>query len=160
MKTVAKIGGVIAFIAVLGFLAVGYAKRAANAFSFSVVRYGAPVLNGTYLQLPVVVSVKNPTPLPVNLDNVHADVYILKDGQWIKVAVVDEPISAPAGVTNQTLTPRFDLNAIFGGGASSIYNLINTALTTKKFSVRTDITVQYGQIKVPTQSFTNEIALA
>lgn len=160
MKAVAKVGGAIALIALLGFLAFGYAKRAAQAFTFSVVRYGSPVLGGTTLQLPVVIQFKNPTPLPLNLDSIHADVFIQKDGQWIQVAIVDEPLSVPAGVSNQTLTPRFDLNAIFGGGSSSLINLVTTALKNKSFSVRTDVVIRYGSITVPKQSFTNDIALA
>lgn len=159
MGTLGKIG-IAAGIAALLFWGFDAAKKALGAFSFAISRYGSPTLRGAFLQVPITVSFNNPSPVAINLDKVHADIYIQKFGQWIKAGVIDQPITLPPGRNEQTLVPQIDYGAILGGSLATTLFTVGTALLKQSVPVRTDITVTYGGVAFPTQSYTNNISIA
>lgn len=158
MGTIVKIGVVSAAIGLVIWLA-NYARQAAAAFSYSIARYGSPSLNGSRLQVPITIKFNNSTPLPINVDNLHADIYLDKNGTWTKTGVIDQPLSVPPGTSEQTLITMVDTSQLVGSIASLI-SLVNSALTSKSISLRTDLTVNYAGVSLPTQSFIKQISFA
>lgn len=134
-------------------------KKLAN-FSFEVVGYGKPSLSGNLLTVPLKVRFNNPTPLPINIDNLLANIYLLKNNQFVYAAQVNQPVSMPTGIGETMLYPVIDIKSLFGGDLISTLTFINSTLnTTKKLTVRTDVTTTYKGVPLPSQSFTNTIDL-
>ncbi|GHM98813.1 hypothetical protein WSM22_03030 [Cytophagales bacterium WSM2-2] len=133
-------------------------KELANSFGFSIQGYGNPGVNGTTIDLPINVQFNNPAPVPANIDMVDAKIYLNKNG-WILAASVKQPLQIPSGKSVQKLNTRIDLKQIFGG------NLIETlksfaAMYAQKFlQVRTDLTVTYAGVTLPTQQFNQNIQI-
>ena len=159
MGTVVKIGIVTALIGA-GLWLYDYAKQAIAAFTFSIVSYGSPTFSNGFLQVPLTVQFNNASPVPINLDSLHADIFIQKYGQWVKAGQIDQPLSIPPGVTNQTLVPSINIASIISGGITSLLTQAVTALQNQSVPVRTDITVSYAGVVLPTKSFTNKISIA
>lgn len=135
-------------------------NQAKSAFSYSVVRYGSPSVTGTTITLPITVRFNNPTPIAVNLDSLHADIYIQKLGAWVKAGVIDQPFSIPPGEAEQSILPRIDLGAILSGGVASLLVDISAALRAKSFLVRTDVSVSYAGVQLPTKSLIAQVAVS
>lgn len=134
-------------------------NQAKQAFSLSIVRYGSPHINGASVTLPITIRFNNPTPFPINLDSLHADIFLQKYGQWVRAGVVDQPISIQSGISDGVITPKIDLGVVLGGGIPVLLSMITSALSTKSLSVRADVTARYGSLILPTQSFTSLVAL-
>jgi hypothetical protein len=148
---------------ILGFLAAGaytvYAvRKAATQFSFKIVGYGKPTVAGPVLTIPFVVALHNPAAVRINLDWIRADLFILKGGQWVPSAHVDQALSVPAGDSQVVITASTNLGNIFGG--NFIYTV--TALAeafSNKLQVRIELKGMYGGVTIPTQVFTETLQI-
>lgn len=158
MGTVIKLGILAAIVGGVIY-AVHFAKNAASALSLSVIGYSNPSLNNWILTVPIVVRFTNPTPVPINLDNVLADLYVKKSSQWIKAGNVNQPLAIPSGVSDQVVTAKVSLTTLFGGNLFQTIAGIASVIKNKMVSVRTDITATYGLLTLPQQSFTSDLPL-
>lgn len=148
-----------AVIVGLGFLAYRASKFALANFDFKIVGYGKPTISNLRLTVPIVIKFTNPTPIPISLDQVLADIYINKNGQYVKAAQINQPINIPAGTTNQNIFPVIDLNSIFGGNVLDTINSIASVMKTKVVNVRTDVTTIFKGIALPRQTFIQDVPL-
>lgn len=135
-------------------------SQAKAAFSYTITSYGSPSVFGTRITLPITVRFNNPTPIPVNIESIHADIFISKNGTWVRAGVIDQTLSIPSGQSDQTIQPTIDPGAILGGGITSILLDISNALRTNSVPVRTDIRVKYAGVELPTKSFTSQVAIS
>ncbi len=156
MNTIVKVG--IA-ATVIGALVWGFkaAQKAVANFKFDIVAYGKPSINGLVITIPLQVRFANPTPLPISLDQLVADIYINKNGTWVRGATVNQPLSIAPGESFQIIAPAVNLGQIFGGNIANTFTAIAAALKTRKLDVRTDVLAVYKGISLPRQSFTNTI---
>lgn len=158
MKTVAKLG-LVAGVAALAYLGYTSVKNAVSAFSFAVSRYGSPSLSSGFLRVPIAVSFNNPTPIPINLDRVYAEIFIQKFGKWVKAGIIDQPLTIPSGQTEQVLVPDIDYAAILGGGLATNLLMISAALAQSAIPVKTDLTITYQGVPF-TKTYQNQISLS
>jgi len=157
LKNLFKVG-VIAGIIYLVVLGIDAAKFAAAKFSYSIAGYGKPTISNWILNLPIVVNINNPTPAPINADRVIADLYIQKGGQWVAAARMDQPVTVPPGASQQVINAQGNITNIFGGNILNTFNAFAQAVN-NKLPIRTDVTVIYGGIALPTQSYTETLTL-
>lgn len=159
MNNLLKIGIVGGIVALLVW-GSEQAKKMLGAFSFDVVGYGKPSLRSMFLTVPLQIKFKNPTPVPINIDRLIGDVYLEKNGQFVPAAKVDTPVSMPPGTTTQWIMPEANLQNIFGGNLLNTLTAAQQIMQTKKFKIRSDVTVYYKGIALPMQSITNEIDIS
>jgi hypothetical protein len=150
------IGGAIALL-VWGAKA---AQKTLSDFRFDIVGYGKPTINGWNLTVPLQIKYKNPTPLPINVDQLIGDIYLNKNGTFVLAAKVNQPVTLDPGTSLQWLYPALDLQAVFGGSLANTILAIQEVINRKTLTIRSDITAVYGGITLPMQSITNEIDLA
>jgi hypothetical protein len=86
-----------------------------------------------------------------------ADVYLNKNGEFVPAAKLNTPVTIPPGTTTQWIMPTADLQSIFGGSFINTLALTQQILATKKFQIRSDVTIIFQGIALPQQSITNEI---
>jgi hypothetical protein len=141
----------------VAYWAVNAVKKAANAFSLDIVGYGMPRMSGFILTVPLQVKFTNPTSIPLKVDQLVADVYVLKGTQFVQAAQINQPVSVPAGDTVQTIIANLDLRAIFGGNLIDTAQFISQIISAKVLSIRTTVTAYYSGISLPAQTFTNEL---
>lgn len=158
MNSLTKVGIAAGAVALLVW---GYkaSKKAIGDFTFEVVGWGKPTLSGTNLTVPLQIKYNNPTPLPINVDRIQGDIYLLKGGTFVKAAVVDQPVSLQPGVSLQWINPVLNLKNVFGGDALSTLVAMTDMWRTRKMTLRSDVGATYGAITIPKQSFTNVIDL-
>jgi hypothetical protein len=135
-------------------------KKLLNKFSFDVVGYAKPTLNGLVLTVPLQIRFTNPTPLPIQVDRLHADVFLEKNGQFVPAAKLDTPVTIQPGITTDWIMPAADLQAIFGGSLLNTLTAAQQIYATKKFNIRSDITVVFKGVTLPMQSITNTIDIS
>lgn len=159
MNTLTKIGiaGAIIGLVVWGAKA---AQRTLSDFQFDVVGYGKPSLIGSLLTVPLQMRYKNPTPLPISVDRLTADIFLLKNNQFIQAANINQPVSIPPGESNQWVYPTLNLQNIFGGDLTTTLVAIQQILASKKLTIRTDAIAEYKGITLPKQSFTNQVDIS
>jgi len=145
-------------IAAGGVYAYTYLKKAAATFSVKVVGYGKPTIAGPVITIPFVVALHNPSPVPVNVDWVRADLYMMKGGQWVPAARVDQPLSVASGDSRVTIAASANLSNIFGGNVAYTVTAIAEALS-NKLQIRIDLTARYSGVQVPTQTFTQTLQI-
>lgn len=145
--TILILGGV----AGLAFWVYTAAKRAITDFTFDIVGYGKPSLNGFMLSVPLSIRFKNPTPLKINVDNMLAEIYVRKGDSYVKAATINQPILIPSGESTQTITPSLDIKSIFGGNLLDTATAIASIVNGKKVFVRTDVTITYKGVTIPKQ---------
>jgi len=143
----------------LGFLAYRASKFALANFDFKIVGYGKPIVSNLSVTIPIVIKFTNPTPIPISLDQVLADIYIKKNGAYVKAAQINQPVNIPAGVSNQNIFPVIDLNSIFGGNILDTINSITSTIQSRILNIRTDVTILYKGIAFPRQSFIQDLPL-
>lgn len=145
---------------VIGLLTYLYKKgtELANTFGFEMKGYDTPSLSWPNLDLPVKVEFNNPTSVPVNLDNVTGAIYIQK-GSWQNVANFSQPVSIPPGKNIVKIKTRIDLSKIFGGSVWDTISAAVTAMNTKVLNVRTDLTVTFKGVSLPTKQFINQVQI-
>lgn len=158
MSTFFKLGLVAG---VVGLLVWGSkaAQTALSNFKFDVAGYGKPTFKGMVVTVPLQITFSNPTPVPIHIDRLIADVYIDKNGTWTLAAKVNEPVNIVPGNSSQWIFPSADLASIFGG---SLLNTLTTAqqiYTNKKMRIRSDVTLIVKGVALPQQSITNDISL-
>jgi hypothetical protein len=144
----------------LVYMGVDYARKAASRFNFEVVGYGKPTFSGWNLTVPLVIRFTNPTPIPIAADRVLADIYINKAGQWVAAARIDQPVTIASGKTDYTIFPVLNLANIFGGNIFNTVSAIAQGIQSKVLEIRADVTIQYGAISLPTQSFHETLPLS
>lgn len=159
MNTILKIGIVGGAVAALVW-GSKEAKKVLGKFSFDVVGYSKPTLNGLVLTVPLQIVFKNPTPLPIQVDRLYADVYLEKNGQFVPAAKLDTPVTIQPGTTTDWIMPTADLQQIFGGSLLNTLTAAQQIYATKQFKIRSDITVVYMGVTLPQQSITNTIDIS
>jgi len=155
MSTVVKLGIAAAF-AGLVYLGWNKGKALISAFTFDISKYGVPQIKNSILYVPVYVHFKNPSTIPLNIDQLYADIFLFKGNQFQKVGQVSQPLTIPPGESDQVIMPMVKLSDLFGG---NIFSTLQNIFATRKVSIRTDVTITYAGVTLPTQSFTNDIDL-
>lgn len=158
MNTIVKIGIGAGLVGLL-FYGAKAAKQALSSFKFDIVSYGRPTLSEMYLTVPLQIRFTNPTPLPISVDRLIADVYIDKNGEFVPGAQINQPVVIPPGVTTDWVLPKVNLQSIFGGNWLNTTAAISSILSRKKIKIRTDVIAIYKGIELPQQSFTSDIPL-
>lgn len=143
----------------LGFLAYRAAKYAMANFDFKIVGYGKPTISNASITVPIQIQFTNPTPIPISIDQVIADIYIKKNNTYVKAASVNQPLNIGPGKTTQNIYPVINLSSIFGGNVLDTINSISAILSARVVSIRTDVTTIFKGIALPKQSFTQDIPL-
>lgn len=159
MNTFTKVGiaGVIIGLVMWGAKA---AQKTLSAFQFDVVGYGRPTLTGAMLTVPLQLRFKNPTSLPILIDRLYADVYLLKNNEFVQAARVNDPVNIPPGESNQWAYPVINIQNIFGGDVIATLTAVQQILASKKLTVRTKAIAVYKGITLPEQTFTNQIDIS
>lgn len=154
-----KTSNILFGIAILAGAALGvkYISNLLKAFRFKVVGYGIPTFQNWILKLPVTVRFTNPTAITINADNVIVDVYMKNSaGNYIHIGHVDEQgLSLAPGDTDQTMVPVLNLQAVTGAVINSWADLIGG----RTASIRTDVTVTYKGVTLPTQEYEDTVKL-
>jgi len=145
---------------IAGLIGIGlawkYIRETLNKFRFKVSAYGVPSYENWLLRLPITLQFNNPTGITINTDQVLVDVYVrIATGEFIHVGRVLQPITIGPGQSYQTVVPVLNLQAVAGTLANSIKNI----LAAKSVTIRTDLTVTYKGIKLPTQEFIDTVKL-
>ena len=135
------------------------AIKTLSLFQFDIVGYGKPTLAGQLLTIPLQIHYKNPTPIPIHLDRLKAEIYLDKNGTFIQAATVDQPVTLQPGESVQWLTPILNLQNVFGGNFLTTLAALQQILQNKKLTIRTDAIAVYKGVALPQQSFINEIDL-
>jgi hypothetical protein len=127
-----------------------------NTFRAEVSRYGIPTINQAIVYLPIAVKFNNPTTLSVHINDIVADVFILKNNAYVQAARVNQALTIPPGVSEQVITAAINLKNILGG---NILNFAANLINTKSLQIRTDVHVNYLGIPLPKQTFSNKVDL-
>jgi len=158
LGTIVKLSITAAVIG-LGILAYRAAKYAIANFDFKIVGYGKPTVSNASITIPIQIQFNNPTPIPISIDQLIADIYIKKNNSYVKAATVNQPLTILPGKTPQNIYPVIDINSIFGGNVLDTLTSISSILNTKMVTVRTDVTAVFKGITLPKQSFTQDMPL-
>lgn len=158
MSSVLKLGFVAALVGLV-IWGTQKAKAAVAGFSFDIVGYGFPSIKGLMLTVPLQVQFTNPSPFPINIDNLTADFYVLKGDQYVKAGRVSQAVRILAGKSEQTIYPTIDLATLFGGDALTTITALREAINTRTLKIRADVTVTYGHLTVGPKSFTDELVV-
>lgn len=143
----------------VGLVIWGAAKKAAQGFTFQITGYGPPSLSNFILTVPLKVSFHNPTPIPLNINQFIADIFLLKNNAFVKGARIDQPLSIPGGDSVQTISAKVDIKSLFGGNVLDTLTAVENILVSKVVSVKTDVTIRYGAATLPVQTFTQDLYL-
>ncbi|MFO0414915.1 MAG: hypothetical protein ACK52I_22305 [Pseudomonadota bacterium] len=144
--------GVIGLVIGVGAWAYRTGQKIANEFTFKPLGFGKPSISKGYLTVPVLIELVNPSPVAINLDGLLIDLYLQKGSQWVKAATVNQAISVPSGVSQQSVFPIINLKQVFGGDLLNTLNTIQQSLSTRSFTIKAEITGRYAGIIIPTQS--------
>ncbi len=158
MSTIVKLSIGAAIIGI-GILAYRAAKFAIANFDFKIVGYGKPTISNARVTIPIQIQFSNPTPIPITIDQLMADIFIKKNNSYIKAATVNQPLTIVPGKSVQNIYPVVDLNTIFGGNLIDTISSISSILQAKIVNVRTDVTTIFKGIALPKQSFTQDMPL-
>lgn len=133
-------------------------KQAAASFGYQIVGYGSPSFNGwNDITLPIVIRFNNPSPVAVSVSNISAQLYVNMGGAWQPTASISQPLSVPAGVSDQKVNAKIDLSSFFKGGLLNLLATANTVIATKSIPVKADVVVTVGNLQFPSQTFTQNI---
>ncbi len=149
MSTLVKVG-ILAAIVGVAYLGFNKAKALISAFTFSISRYGIPQIKNSVVYLPILVHFKNPSTVPLSIDQIFAEIFLWKVNTYQKVAQVSQPLSIPPGESDQTVNAAISLSDLFGG---NIVATLQNIFGTKKASIRTTVTITYAGVSLPSQSF-------
>ena len=125
-------------------------------FSFTIVSYGIPTYSNWILRLPITIQFSNPTKLTINADRVNIDMFIKDGDQYVHVGNVNQPFTIGPGKTKQTVVPVMNLQAV----ANVITNSWQSIFGSRSITMRTDLTVTYQGITLPTQDYTDKVDLS
>ncbi len=150
--------GLIAGIVALGVWGWDLVRKAATQFTVRIVAYGTPTVANWIITIPLVIEVNNPAPLTANVDQVVADLYVMKSGQWTAAAHVDQPLRVPAGLSRQIVTAQVNIVNIFGGNVFATFATFGDAIN-NRLQIKADVTAIYAGVTLPMQSFTDTVAI-
>jgi hypothetical protein len=155
MSTTFKIGLGLAFLGVVALVAT-QGKKILEQFDVTIKGYGIPSLNlaSWVLTLPVKIEFFNPTPAAINLDKISGRISLIKNGTFQPVVTFNQPLSIQSGKSEKSIIAQADIKKFFSfnfGPASM------EILTTGSLRVRTDMTVQYGQVVFTPEPFDSTI---
>lgn len=147
------IGGTIGLV----YLAAQKAKDVIDKFTFSIAGFGIPTLKDFVLTLPIKIKLVNPTPISVTADNVKCEVFILKNGTYVKGAVINQPFTIAPGVN--TIEPKvaMQLKNLFSGNVLNTAIFVADLIGTKAVTIRADYTITVKGISAPMQSYSDTI---
>ncbi len=120
-------------------------------FTFDIIGYGKPSLSNYVLSVPLSIRFKNPTPFKINVDNLLAEIFVLKGNEYVKAATINQPIIIESGESTQVITPSIDIKSIFAGNIADTLAAVANIIAGKKVFIRTDITITYKGVTIPKQ---------
>lgn len=144
--------GVVVLVATQG-------NKILNQFAVRIKGYGTPRLNFSswVLTLPVKIEFNNPTPAPINLNNVSGTVSLMKETKFQPVVNFNQSLSIPPGKNDSTITTEVNLKQFF---ANNFVAASLEILTTGKLRIRTNITVNYAGITITPEPLDNVVDVA
>lgn len=150
-----KIGIGATLIAALVYLATR-SSAIVNEFAFRITGFGVPSLNGFLLKVPVVLEFNNFIGLPLNVDKVTGTLSVWIGSQWSQVASFSQPVTIQPGKQTLTVETTIDLKKF---AAANLASVALTIMQTRKVFLRSDISVQYGLLNIPTEPFQKELSV-
>jgi hypothetical protein len=150
------VGGLIALV-VWGTKA---AKDALAKFTYDIAGFGKPSISNYRISVPIQIRFNNPTPIPINADQLIADIYLLKNNAYVIAARVNQPVSIPAGISVQTIVPVLDLKSIFGGNLFSTLTAIQQFLSSKSVTIKAEVVAVYMGVSLPKQVFEQTVPVS
>lgn len=158
MNTIVKVG-IVAGLVGLWVWGKDAILGALSDFKLDIVAIGKPTLSAMVLTVPLQIRFKNPTPLPITLDQFRADIYIDKNGQFVPGATINQPLKIQPGVSLEWVVPSVNIPSIFGGNLIETAKAVQQIIANKKFRIRADITAIYKGVEIPQQSFTEDVKI-
>ncbi len=156
MNTIVKIAigaGAIGAI----FWGVTAAQKALKDFQFDLVGYGKPTIKNLMLTVPLQIRFKNPTPIPISIDQLIADIFLLKGSEFVPAAKINQPVVIEPGESFQVITPVLNLQAVFGGNIFDTLKAAAIIAANRTVTLRTDVIAIYKGVSLPDQSITNTL---
>lgn len=153
MNTGLKIG-----IGLLAALGAGAAylyrstKQVISDFTYDVVGFGKPSVSKMVLTVPVQIRFRNPAIIPVNIDRLMVDLYVLKNSTFVHAGKIDQTLSIPRGESIQMVYPQVDLASIFKGNIFDTVLSVADVISNRRVTVKADINFSYKGVSIPTQS--------
>jgi hypothetical protein len=130
-----------------------YIVNQSTKVAYSISGYGTPKLNPSnwQLSLPVKVQFTNPTPAPVNIDQVQGVVSLFKSPNYEQVGTINpQPITIAPGTSVVNVNTVLELKKFLSG------NILETAkniLKQRQLQLRTDLRATYAGYDLPVQTF-------
>jgi LEA14-like dessication related protein len=136
-----------------GYLAYKAAQKGIESITVEVVGIGKPAVNNQlFMTVPIELEFDNPTFIPIRVDRIHADIYLNKNGEWVKGATATQPVSISTGKSRQMIYPVLDLNSIFGGNIINTTQAVVNLIQTKTLQMRADVRITWLGFTLPMQS--------
>lgn len=148
--------GILASVAGLILYAASQSEKLVNEFAFRITGFGVPSLNGFLLTVPVLIEFNNFIGLPLNIDKVSGVLSIWIGQQWAQVASFSQPVTIQPGKQNLTIETTIDLKKF---AAANLATVAMTIMQTRKVFLRSEISVQYGMLNIPTEPFQKELSV-
>lgn len=158
MNTAVKIIG-LAALAGGGYWLFKKGQAAISNFDFTLVGFGQPTLSSNVVSIPLKIRFVNPTPLPITLDNLKADVYLNKNGVPTLAAKINQPLTVPAGTTDQWIIPQVQLATLFGGNVMQTLAAVAGIVASKMIHVKTVVVATYKGVSLPEQIVENDLPI-
>lgn len=158
MNTILKLG----VFSAIGLLVWGFLSGARNAianFTVDIIAYGKPTLRNYALTIPLKLRFNNPTPVPISIERLVADIYVLKNDTFVKGATINQPLQIPSGVSDQLIYPAVNLEQIFGGNVLLTAQFVTNLLNTKQITIRVDYTPIIQGVALPVQTYTDTLPI-
>lgn len=129
---------IVAFTAIIGagMYMVNKFYRAANAFGVKLKSIGIPKLNGTVVTIPLQLDFDNTTGITISIPDFLADIYIRKNGQWLRAGVLAQAIVLAPGTSTKEILPSVNLRTVFGGDITATANTILKALQARSIEIK------------------------
>jgi hypothetical protein len=133
-----------------------YAKDTWDKFKYSISGFGIPSYVNKLVVVPVRVKFKNPSAITINPDHITAELFIKKPSGFEQLAKVDQAVVIPPGESLQVINISIDPLVLGNKLLDTASNIISSGSLT----VRTDVRAVYFGIRLPKQSFENQISLS
>jgi len=110
--------------------------RAANAFGVKLKSFGLPIVSATTVTLPLDLEFNNTTGLTISIPDFLADIYVKKNGQWIRAGVLSQAIQLAPGISQKRINPSANLRTILGGDLFQTANSILESLRARAIEIK------------------------
>ena len=137
MNGVVKSGLVIVFVSALAY-AISRVQKSVDDFSIRVQKIGIPRISKSVVTLPIDLQFDNTTGIPISINDFVADLYVKKNGQWVKGGVIQQPVQLPTGVSVKRIEPSIDLGKIFGSNIFATIDAILNTIDTKSIIIKAE----------------------